>query len=165
MEGRPLLTAHRRAAVTVGLMTAAVVALVVVTAGIVMLGIAGANPFWRTVPVSMAEAAAARDRAELVRLIEAGGDPTDRMPVRAGILDDRPFELTPAEAAIRADRTEMLRILFAHGLPVDAETVAGWHCLALRVGGRETAQYLRERFAGWTSGDCTDTGPSRRGVR
>ena len=130
------------------------VALVVVTAGILLLGLVGANPFWSVVPVSLPEAAASRDRGELVRLLEAGGDPAARAPVRAGMLDERALELTPAEAAVMADRAEMLRILFAHGLAADAEAVGNWLCLATRVGAREAPAYLRERFPDWSAPTC-----------
>ena len=49
------------------------------------------GPLWSDRPINVSEAAATRDRATMIRLIDEGSDPAKAYPVAAGILSDRPL--------------------------------------------------------------------------
>ena len=93
----------------------------------------GSHPLWEEHPLNMAEAAALRDPATVLLLLERGENPAERRPIRAGVLFDRPMLLTPLEAAIAARRPEVVELLLTApkaAAPVD------WlyaHCLAVSV--------------------------------
>jgi len=76
---------------------------------------AGANPFWPTPDLNVAEAAAVRDHAEVVRLIESGQNPNRAWPIRVGIIDDAVHTMTPLEAAVEIRRLELVKLLIRHG--------------------------------------------------
>ena len=61
---------------------------------------AGHAPFEGPPDLTLAEAAALRDRARLLSLIEAGADPDAQAPVRSGLARRDVPSLTPLEAAI-----------------------------------------------------------------
>jgi hypothetical protein len=78
-------------------------------------------PMWpREYAFNLAEAAAARDEAEVVRLIEGGHDPNGRYAVRPGLIFDRTTRLTPLEAAIAGNAPDVFRQLIARGAMLDA---------------------------------------------
>lgn len=82
---------------------------------LLVLALFNANPFWRWEPLTLSEAAALRDAAEVVRLIEAGEDPNAVYEVRPGILSPAAQQLTPLEAAAAAEREEITALLVAAG--------------------------------------------------
>ena len=46
------------------------------------------HPQWPNTHLNISEAAAVRDHAEVVRLLESGENPNTRRPVRPGLLDN-----------------------------------------------------------------------------
>lgn len=131
---------------------------------LMLLGAAGRNPLWPvTQDVTMAEAAALRDRATVAVMLEQGADPAVPMRVRAGILGRRERHLTTGEAAVMADRTEMLDLLAARGAVIDAAVVRRWACLARTRGNEETAEYLEARYPQWATGGCEGSFPGGSG--
>ena len=88
--------------------------------------------FWRGGPLTLAEAAALRDQAEVARLIEAGADPNAEYPLRPDVLSVN--RATPLEAAVAARRPEIVSLLRLEGATLDGP---GWHrlhCLAVEIG-------------------------------
>ena len=81
---------------------------------------AGTNPFWPMPELNLAEAAAVRDHAEVVRLIEAGHDPNRKWPIAPDVIDSSAHEMTPLEAAISIRRLELVQLLLRHGARVTA---------------------------------------------
>lgn len=84
------------------------------------LGLAGRHPLWNTQPRNLAEAAAFRDGAAIVRGVRAGEQLSATAEVRGGFLSSDPTIVTPLEAAARAGREEIVRLLVDLGAPVDA---------------------------------------------
>jgi hypothetical protein len=85
---------------------------------------------WPHTELTLAEAAGARDEAEVIRLIEQGQDPDARYPVRAGIVLERPARLTPLEASVVRDDPAITRQLLARGAAPDAASWVVLRCLA-----------------------------------
>lgn len=75
------------------------------------LGFAGANPFWPHTSLTLAEAAALRDRATVVRRLQQGADPLTASRIRPGVVSGDELMLTPMEAAIRENRDEIVGVL------------------------------------------------------
>lgn len=120
------------------------VALAVCAAALVLAASAGKYPFfWERRAFTMAEAAAVRDRAEVLRLIRAGEDPFHVQRVPAGVLSDRELRLTPLQAAVLARRGEVVDLLLwaTHG--VDGEAWSEAVCLARLVHAADVEQTLR----------------------
>jgi hypothetical protein len=94
--------------------------------------------------MTLSEAAALRDRAELVLLIAGGADLEARSRVRGGIIREQEYMLTPLEAATVMRRDDVLRLLVAEGAALNDETFPVLYCLASVSGFDETATVLRE---------------------
>jgi hypothetical protein len=93
------------------------------------------HPMWPHEEINLAEAAGAREEAEVVRLIEQGQDPNARYPVRAGFVFDRNVRLTPLEAAVLNDDPTIAAQLFARGASLPGASWVALRCVApgLRV--------------------------------
>jgi hypothetical protein len=77
---------------------------------------AGEHPRWPTLQLTLSEATAVRDNAEVMRLLERGDDPNRRYSVRPGLVDnERPVMATPIEAAISNRRSDLVELLLTHG--------------------------------------------------
>ena len=88
--------------------------------------------FWQGGALTLAEAAALRDQAEVARLIEAGADPNIEYALRPDVL--AVSRATPLEAAVLARRPEIVQLLMHEGAAVDER---GWHrlhCIAADIG-------------------------------
>jgi hypothetical protein len=108
--------------------------LVVGLAAALLLGAAGRHPMWRHQELNLSEAAAARDEAEVVRLIGHGEDPNTPRDIRPGLLFGYATRLTPLEAAVASQRAEMVERLLANGALMDA---ALWNRLRCAARGNE----------------------------
>src|SRR5688500_16395856 len=82
--------------VAVGAPAALLAAALAVT---LVLAAFGRSPIWPAQQLTLPEAIATVDDAEIVRLMSGGADLDARYPVRAGLLRDQPVEVTPLEAA------------------------------------------------------------------
>jgi hypothetical protein len=82
--------------------------------------ITGTHPIWGQQPRNLAEAAALKDGAAVVRFVEQREDVNRAGEIRAGILSRAPQTLTPIEAAAAAREAEMVRLLLDLGATPDA---------------------------------------------
>ena len=90
------------------------------------------HPWWRDYQLNLSEAAAVRDDAEMVRLIERGDDPNLRRRVRPGLVgNEADVEATPLEAAISIRRPELIGLLFQHGARVGPAEWRRLYCSAV----------------------------------
>ena len=95
------------------LLVAIVPAAVLAVARVVFLVLAawGLHPFWMWEPLTLAEAAALRDRGEVARLLAEGADPNAKYRVRRGVIRAQVMQLTPIEAARATRRDEIVQLL------------------------------------------------------
>ncbi len=112
------------------LVAAAVPAVVLVSleAAILIVATVRDHPRWPNTYLNLSEAAAVRDHAEVVWLIESGENPNTRRPVRPGLVqNDMEVEATPLEAAISIRRSELVGLLFNSGArPSPADWLRLW---------------------------------------
>jgi len=113
----------------------------------------GHDPVWPHEPYNLAEAAAVRDEAEVVRLIEQGHDPNMRYDVRARWVFDHPTRLTPLEAAVVRDDPEIVRQLLAKGAVMNEGLWARLRCAAASPSLRAVLDQYRPASA---PQDCDD---------
>jgi hypothetical protein len=114
---------------------------------------ASSHPIWSLDPRNAAEAAAFRDGATMVRLIESGAGPRQPGEIRAGLIADEPIVLTPMDAAVAARRPELVQLLFDLGLSLDA---ASWvHAWCAGTDG-DVRSLLREHRPEGAAEECTD---------
>lgn len=105
----------------------------------------GVDPLWRVEALTLSEAAALRDTAEVVRLIDRGEDPNRISRVRPDILGDNALELRPIEAAVAAERADMVELLLEHGVEVDAALWVRLMCYSARGGAEDVRALLEPR--------------------
>ena len=98
------------------------------------------HPLWQRPELNLSEAAAVRDAAEIVRLIEEHSeDPNAVREVRPGLLADQAIRVTPLEAAVAAKDVEIARVLLVNGATMDAEV---WNHLRCSADGDEMTEFL-----------------------
>lgn len=88
------------------------------------------HPFLGIEPRNLAEAAAFRDGAAVVRRVQAGEDLERPAVVRAGIIGPEAVELTPLEAAAAQRRPEVIQLLMALGAAPDAQVWRRAWCIS-----------------------------------
>lgn len=124
----------------------AVAPLVAVFAGtLAVVGgwIAGADPFWPIVDLTLSEAVLTKDAGEVVRLLEREGvDANRRWPVREELMNP-PASVTPLEAAVMIRRSEIIPLLLRHGTVIpEGEDRVALICLAVRSAADEIGEFL-----------------------
>ena len=115
------------------------------------------GPLWSDRTLNVSEAAATRDRATMIQLIEKGSDPAKAYPVAAGILFDRPLHLTPLEAAIAARRPEIVDLLLWTMPHRDASVLTRAWCLARAKDDRDLTQAVERYRTDAGEPDCSQT--------
>jgi hypothetical protein len=85
--------------------------------------LSGTHPVWGLRPDNLAEAAAFRDGAAVVRRVEAGEDLNQPGSIRERIILPERATLTPIEAAAISGHTGMVQLLIDLGATADA---ASW---------------------------------------
>ena len=114
--------------------------------GFVLLAAAfGFHPMRSIEELTLPEAAALRDRARIMTLIDSGHDPNARDRVRAGVFVDRELHLTPIEAAIGTREIGLVRYLLEYGATIDEAARPELICLADNVGASEIREFLSEQ--------------------
>jgi hypothetical protein len=127
---------------------APVAAVAITTAAMLAMAAAGRHPLWHVQMITLSEAAASRDVATVVWLIERGRDPNHRYPVRRGILNgDVPAAMTPIEAAVEARRADVVDLLLRNGARLDEAQRVALACRAKRRGDEDLIRYFEARGA------------------
>lgn len=97
---------------------------------------------WPPDDVTLAEAAATGNGAEVIRLVRAGRDPNGRSRVRRDVLDSQFHVYSPLEAAVVARSPEIMTLLLRLGAaPADGDVRALW-CLERRAPSNDTRAVL-----------------------
>jgi hypothetical protein len=111
--------------------TAPVLVLATVDAASLLIATVTDHPRWRDPHLNLSEAAAVRDHAEVVRLIERGENPNGRQNIRPGLVgNDTDVTATPLEAAVSIRRPELMDLLFARGAMPSAADWTRLRCAA-----------------------------------
>lgn len=97
---------------------------------------------WPPDDVTLPEAVATGNYAEVRRLLEGGVDPNPAYDVRGGVLGDRPVRLTPLQSAVRARNRTMLRMLLDQGAVVGPTGLAVLKCMNDENGDRDVREIL-----------------------
>ena len=92
--------------------------------------VVGANPDWAAAPVTITEAAAMRDQATVVRMMDHGVDAHGRYELRKDLVFNEPATMTPFEAAIATERTEVASLMLWNGYRIDGAEWRQLRCLA-----------------------------------
>ena len=93
-------------------------------------GITGQHPIWTVQPRNLAEAAAFRDGAAVVRRVEAHEDINRAEEVRARVVLPTAATLTPIEAAAATRERGMVQLLIDLGASLDAEVWQRAFCIS-----------------------------------
>jgi hypothetical protein len=126
------------------------------SAGLGLMTLAGVNPFWSEQPVNISEAAALRDSATVLRLIQRGEDLAAAHRVRAGVLFDRAVTLTPVEAAVAARRSEVVDAILS-SRRLEATDWQRAFCVAAAAPDEDIREVVSaHRPADATDADCAD---------
>lgn len=131
------------------------IAWLVLTATIVVTAMAGHALFEGPPDLTLAEAAALRDHARLLSLIEAGADPDAQAPVRSGLARRDVPSLTPLEAAIGEHHPETVEFLIDHGARVDAANLSRLMCFALQEHQDDAITALSRHAPAASPPDCS----------
>ena len=115
---------------------------------------AGIAPFVEGRTVTLAEAAALEDEADMVRLLEAGADPNAASFVRRTRLRDVHRELTPLEAAAGTRHPSVVQRLLAAGASLDADTFGPVWCAASATGSAEVRALIETHRPAGVTPDC-----------
>jgi hypothetical protein len=103
----------------------------------------GRHPIWTATPRNLAEAAALRDGAAVIRRFERGEGPNDAAEVRADILSHRAMTMKPLAAAAGARDREMVQLLLELGAVVDASVWQQAWCISNAPSVRDLLTTLR----------------------
>jgi len=142
---------------------AALLELAVAVPGAVLLAIAvahlagvalGHDRMWPTETLTLSEAAALRDEAEVLLLIGRGADPNAPGVVRRDFLRGTEDVLTPLEAAVGARREQMIELLLQLGATLDAPTWTRLTCFAERHDAPAAGRVLAAHRPDGADADC-----------
>jgi hypothetical protein len=130
------------------LLTLAAPAVLLLAAAAWLMGSAlgGQQPFAAPEDLTLSEATAIRDEAEVVRQIAAGIDPNTPARIRPGFLSSRESVLTPLETAVTARHVETVYLLLQNGATPDVATLSTLICLAEGSDAPDVASMLRARI-------------------
>ena len=106
--------------------------------------------------LTLAEAAALHDEAEILRLVRAGADPNLPVSVRPGVLRSIGYTMTPLEAAIAERRVEILELLVELGAVVDTRNFASLWCFAQTRNDTDVSAFLEARVPQHPAVDCAN---------
>ena len=130
----------------------------VLSGAIIAMAIAsmgGLVPTARDYQLTMAEAAALHDVAEIVRIVRRGGDPRAPAPVRAGLIGEGPMMLTPMAAAILERRVDVMALLADVGARIRPDEFAQYWCLAQTRGDSAVVAAVESQTPRAPSVDCS----------
>lgn len=115
--------------------------------------VSGRHPIWTDAPNNLAEAAAFRDGADVVRRVERGEDLNRAGAVRAGVVLEEAATLMPIEAAAASREREMVQLLLDLGASPDASTWQRAWCVS---DDPDVRQLLDARRPAGGANNCAD---------
>ena len=130
-----------------------------VTLLMLVLAIVGSDPVWAVGQMTLAEAAATRDRGGVVRMIGEGMDPNGRYAVRLEVLASVALDVTPIEAAALSRTDYMVELLVHHGATLGDRERHRLMCFHYRRGSEDIYQYLAGFAPTEPPIDCTPHEP------
>lgn len=98
----------------------------------IMVVAVGFRAFEPNPPLTLPEAAALRDNADVVLLVRRGADPNAPAAVRPAIFRSRTGVMTPLEVAVTARHIETASLLLDLGASVRDDNFERLYCLATR---------------------------------
>ena len=114
----------------------------------------GEGPLWPTSALTLAEAAALHDDADVLRLIGGGADPNAASAVRPELLTHETIQLAPLEAATGARQARTFQLLLERGATVDDSNWTRLICFASRLEADEIVMILNARQPGRPAPAC-----------
>lgn len=111
---------------------------------IVLVSLAGFPPLAAPADLTLAEAAAIRDEAEVLKRLRSGANPNAPVLVRRGIVSDPEYVLTPLEAATAAGHADVVRLLVRNGAALNARNFPVLYCLAQTKEAADIVAVLKE---------------------
>lgn len=105
----------------------------------------GYRVFAAPADLTLAEAAALGDRAEVLRLIGEGVDPNMAARVRGGMIGNDDVALTPLAAAVAVGRVDVVELLMRHDAGLHPADIPGLLCLAEKAEKDDVMAFLKER--------------------
>jgi hypothetical protein len=130
------------------------VAFFAVTMVLLVAAVLGRGPLWRSEPLTLSEAAALHDDADVLLLIGRGADPNAPGTIRPGMLRRDEIELTPLEAAVGARQERTVEFLLQYGAVVDAPSWTRLMCFAERLEAPAVRAVLERQQPAGTTLDC-----------
>ena len=130
------------------------VLLLIAAAGALAAALFGAGPLWPTSALTLAEAAALHDDADVLRLIGGGLDPNAASAVRPELITHERITLTPLEAATGARDARTFQLLLERGATVDDSNWTRLICFASRLEADEIVMILNARQPGRPAPAC-----------
>ena len=104
--------------------------------------------------LTLSEAAALRDHAEVVRLIRSGADPDEPGRVRSGIIREQEYMMTPLEAATVTRGDDVARLLVSEGATLSGSNFPVLYCLAAGSEFDDMVDVLQELAPGEAAPSC-----------
>ena len=118
-------------------------------AAVVVAGVtSGYRPMASPTDLTLSEAAALRDQAEVLRQIRRGADPNAPARVRPGFIRGSEDVITPLQAAVAQRRLETVRLLVEQGAIIDARNLPELWCFARRLEAADILTFLETRLGG-----------------
>ena len=114
----------------------------------------GAGPLRPNVPLTLPEAAALHDDADVLIMIERGGNLNAPGTVRAELLTHEPITMTPLEAVVGAREPQTVRLLLERGARVDDSNWTRLVCFAERLDADKVVDILNQQLPGRPMPDC-----------
>ena len=130
------------------------VTFVAVTTVLLAAAALGQGPLWRSEPLTLPEAAALHDDADVLLLIGRGANPNSSGTIRPGLLTRDEIELTPLEAAVGARQEQTVEFLLQHGAVVDPPSWTRLMCFAERLDASAVRAVLERQQPAGTTLDC-----------
>ncbi len=116
----------------------------VAAAALLLATLGGYRALAAPADLTLPEAAALRDEAEVLRQIRHGVDPNVPGRVRRGVIRDEEYLLTPLVAATAARHGEVVRLLMANGADLNNANFQILVCIAQENGAADIVSFLNE---------------------
>ena len=121
---------------------------------IVIAALIGYRALAAPADLTLSEAAAIRDEAEVLRQIGAGADPNIPSRVRPGLIGDPEYLMTSLEAATVAGHLEVLQLLVRNGATVNESNFPVLYCLAQESDASDIVSFLQEHVPSGVVFEC-----------